>query len=307
MKLIRDGIRNNATRLAALFFGLKKIPVGRWFDEEYVVSRLRSQEELWSYRDAIDATVVNFFAKRAKTFIFSSKVLLDLPLNKSLEPGHYIAPFPELILQFTEPIPETSLGLTGALPSGNIKLDDEVVGLVVGWPPESGGGPFYKDENLINVTAYYKSTSFNRCLLYIDGDGSVDYERAVGGYVPGGKEDKQIIVNLALWCIAYLNSPKIEIEIVAGASEAVNRKREKSGKNKLEDYYILKVRDERIKYTPSPAGILRIGSKHSFKYDVKSHPRKLSTGKMIIIPAHQRVLENEVYRPKVYDATKGEG
>lgn len=307
MKLIRDEIRNNATRLAALFFMTKRIPQGFWFNEEYVASRLRSKEDLWAYRDAIDATVVNFFAKRAKTFIFSSKALLDLPLDKSLEPGHYIAPFPELIIQFTNPIPEAFLGLTGALPNGNIKPDDAVMGLVVGWPPESGGGPFYKDDNLINVTAYYKSTSFNRALLYIDGDGSVDYGRAVGSYVPGGKEDKQIIVNLALWCIAYLNSPKIEIEKVAGASEAVNRKREKSGKNKLEDYYTLKVRDERIKYTPSPSGTLRIGSKHSFKYDVKSHPRKLPTGKVIIIPAHQRGLENEVYKPKVYDATKGEG
>jgi hypothetical protein len=306
MKLIRDEIRNNATRLAAFFFMNKRIPTGRWFDEKYVFSRLNSKEEVWAYRDAIDATVTNYIAKRGKTFVFSSKALLELPLHTALEPGHYVAPFPEMIFQFTHPIPEKDLGLTGAMPSGNIKRNDAVMGLVVGWPVEGGKGPFYDSENLINVIAYYQSTSFNRSLLYIDGNGSVAYERTIGGYVPGGKEDKQIITNLALWCIAYINSPKMQIEKVLGASEGVNRKREKAGKNKLEDYYILKVRDERIKYTPPPAGTLRVtGSKHSFKYDVRSHPRKLPTGKVIIIPAHQRGLENEVYKPKVYDVTKG--
>lgn len=304
MKLLRDEIRNHATRMAALGFGTLQIPPGKFFDEEYVLTRIKTKADMWLYRDAVDSAVTNFLAKRCKTFIFSTQTVLGFPFTKELQPGHYIAPFPEMIIQFTHPIPEETLQLTGVMPSGNVKMNDKVAALIIGWPPESGGGPFYQSVDLINIIAYYTSTSLNRAVLYVDGNGEVDYTRAVGGYIPGGKEDKQIIVNLALWCIAYLNSPGIEIEKVAGATEKVNTKRVREGKRKLEDHYILKVRNTRVKYLHQPEE-KRVGSKHSYMYDVQSHPRKLPTGKVIIIPAHKRGLDNEEYRPAIRVVGKG--
>lgn len=299
MKLITNDIQTHAKMLATMFFSSVGIHPDYWFDEKYVASRIKDKKLVWAYRDAIDALCTNWIAKRAKTFIFSSSEVLNFPIHTAVEPGHYVAPFPEMIFQFTKPLAESVLGLTGAMPGGREIKDDHVSALVIGWPSDKAEGKFYASEDLINITAYYQSSSFNRAVLYVDGKGEVAYERALGGYIPGGKEDKQIIVNLALWCIAYLNSPRIAIEKVARASPSVNAKREKSGKNKIEEHYILKVVPERPKYTYKGQPALRIGSKHSYKYDVMSHPRRLPSGKVIIIPAHQRGIENEKYVPKV--------
>ena len=96
-------------------------------------------------------------------------------------------------------------------------------------------------------------------------------------------------------CLAYINSPGIELEKVS-TPEKVNRKRAREGKRVLEDYYICALaKGRRHASEGEPTG------RHvSFRFDVAGHFRRAPDGRTIWIRAHQRGLANERYRPKVY-------
>jgi hypothetical protein len=79
--------------------------------------------------------------------------------------------------------------------------------------------------------------------------------------------------------------------------DAVNRKREKKGKRRLEDYYVI---EYNAPHSGGDGQATGEGGKHGFRYDVCGHFRRLADGRTIWIAAHQRGLANETYKPKIY-------
>lgn len=244
-----------------------------------------------AYSDAVDFFVTAFVARQAQTFIFDSAQIMEFlrAVDRTLPPGDYPAPFDCMLIQFTEPIPESEF-LTGYRTAGQPRDDgDSVLGLVMAFP--SGGA------SVANVVAWYSSTSINRAAMPLAGDGSVATSFTVGSASnTEAVRDKQRIANLGLLCLAYINSPGIEVARVEPPA-AVNRRRAKDGKKPLDDYYLCRVSHERA--AAGSAGDPS-GRHVSFRFDVRGHFRRLPDGRTIWVRPHQRGLENELYRPKTY-------
>ena len=236
----------------------------------------------------MDFFVTLLIAFKAQTFLFDSRQVMEFlrSVDRKLPPGNYAAPFNDMIIQFTQPIPETEF--LSPEPADALAEDDALLGLVLGFPGDDEG-------NMVNVTAYYRSTAINRTVLRLAGDGSITGDYVLGTSTPEDAKDKQRIANLGMLCLAYLNSPGIELEKVE-TPEKVNRKRQREGKRVLDDYYICRLaKGRRTASEGEPTG------KHvSFRFDVAGHFRRAPDGRVIWIRSHQRGLANELYRPKVY-------
>ncbi len=112
--------------------------------------------------------------------------------------------------------------------------------------------------------------------------------------------DYERLLPLVNACLSYINCENIYLEKQGEVPEAVNRKREKKGKSRLEPYYVCRIRG--VQYDSDGTGE---GSKHGIRYDVRGHFRRLTTGKTIWVRPHQRGLTNELYVPKVYHMAAG--
>ena len=102
--------------------------------------------------------------------------------------------------------------------------------------------------------------------------------------------------NLAIACIGYINCENIYLQRMGGIPDKVSAKRERKGKSNLEPYYVCRIRGVQYdKVDPT-----QNGAKHSIRYDVRGHFRRLTTGKTTWVRPHQRGIENELYIPKTY-------
>lgn len=311
MHLIKHALEQICPMPAAALCEMHRIDPARLFDTAYVKSRIPVMEHS-HYGDALDFLVTGHIAQSAQTFIFNSEQVLQFlrAVDRILPPGDYSPPFHEMIIQFTEPIPE-KLFLAGAQPddyeyhtADEIKMmaeglglelkqvadsqDDTVLGLIMGFPRND-------NVDVISVTAYFASTAINRAAANVQGDGRVTYN-PMGQGMAAGQADKQRIFNLGMLCLAYMNTPGIIIERVS-TPEGINRKRESKGKRRLDDYYVCHWERNQVRYKGS-AG--QGDSLVSFRFDVIGHFRRLPDGKMTWVRPHQRGLEHETYRPKVY-------
>jgi hypothetical protein len=292
MKLIRKDIEEVALLSLDAFCGAYNVPVKTILDYPYWSKRL-PEEAMEHYAETIDFAVTGLIAHKAQTFLFDSEQVLAFlaAVDRRLPPGDYPAPFPDMVIQFSEGIDE-SLFTTGLRLSARKEAEDKLLGLVIA-TPEEGMPP------VANVVAWYSSTSINRIAIPTDGDGTVAYHPFIGTADKGLEEtlraDKQRIANLALLCLAYINSPGIEVDHVT-ADAAVNRKRALKRKRPLPDYYICRLkRRAGESHDAAPTG------RHvSFRFDVMGHLRRLENGRTIWIPPHQRGLDHELYKPKVY-------
>lgn len=313
MHLIKyDTEKIGAMPAAALceMYGLDPI---RLFDTTYVKSRI-PVSEYSRYGDTLDFLITRQLAREGQTFIFNSGQILQFlrSVDRTLPPGDYSPPFQQMIIQFTEPIPE-KLFLTGAQPEGyhhntadEIKMvaqlhgldlkhvtdsnNDAVLGLVMGFPGTDGG-------NVVSVTAWFASTALNRSTANVSGDGRVTYT-PMGHGLEAGQADKQRIFNLGMLCLAYMNTPGMVIERMS-TPEAVNRKREAKGKRRLDDYYVCHWEHNQVRYK-SGASQTDSDRTVSFRFDVIGHFRRLPDGRMTWVRPHQRGLTHEMYKPKVY-------
>lgn len=102
---------------------------------------------------------------------------------------------------------------------------------------------------------------------------------------------------LAAACVAYINCENIYLQKEGEVSEAINAKRQRKGKSKLEPYYVCRIRGVQYDSNGYEKGA---GIKHGIRYDVRGHFRHLDTGKTIWVRPHQRGLQNELYVPKTY-------
>lgn len=246
------------------------------------------------YSTAMDFAAAAYIAAQARTFLFDiEQIRAFLPaLDRRIAPAAHPLPFPSMFVQFSRGLDER-LFTSGLRVSGSIEQSDEVLGLLISEPAQ--GGTF------VNVIAWYASTSINRVQLDAAGDGSIEYRPS--DVLPSSdrqamRRDKQRIATLGMLCLAYINSPGIEVERVA-PDAAVNRRRVARGKRELPEYYVCVVRHERVAGSDGEAAAA--GRHVSFRFDVRGHFRTLRDGRTVWVRPHQRGLEHERYKPKAYD------
>lgn len=244
----------------------------------------------------IDLGVTLTVAREAKVIVFSTDQALALKpaLDRFAEDvTEYRLPFPAVMLQFTEPIPEAAL--LGSVEQTDDMLrmgvsEDKILALLMGQEEEDGSG------RIVNsVSAWFATTTVNRVSWREDERAHLRMLQLAGRLTDAERRNKESIRNLAIACIAYINCENIMLEKQAVA-EKINRKRAREGKRVLEDYYVCRLRPGRRE---AEAGE---GVGHGFRYDVRGHFRRLPDGKLTWVRAHQRGLAHELYKPKVYKA-----
>jgi hypothetical protein len=241
----------------------------------------------------------------SQTIIFGSEqahVFKDLAESYT-ESLDYRLPFPHTFIQFTSPLSwtleNTTLDLLGICLSQyafdsdfEVKTDSTGRGNLAFLDPESE-----KDTATLNhLTAILNHE-----------------EGGIGGYwlswksagrdmwLARGCKGSDELKNLAIACIGYINCENIYLHKEGGAPEAVNRKRERQGKKILEPYYVCRIKGVQYDSNGNATGE---GTHHGFRYDVRGHFRKLSSGKTTWVRPHQRGIQNELYIPKTYVVTK---
>lgn len=289
MHLIKQDIVGIGITAVRNFCMAYNIDINRLVERDYIQQRVPAND-LPHWADAVDFYITAATSQRAQTFIFDSEQIMAFlaGIDRRIAPGDYQPPFPEMIIQFTEPIVEQEF-LTGVRTSGRpIEQGDKVAGLVLGFPTEV--------RQNITMSAWFTSTSVNRAVMQMGSDGALAAETITGTMQDNAARDKQRILNLGMLCISYINSPGIETVHIE-TDPAVNRRRVANGKRELPDYYVCRVRLERS--VSSGAGE-PTGRHVSFRFDVRGHFRRLADGRTIWIRAHQRGVEHELYKPKTY-------
>lgn len=291
MHLIKDDIVSTCDLAVTRFCRVSGLPADERLLNAQAIRPHLTPAQLADYSDALDFYVTGFIAAQAQTFVFDSRQIMEFlrAVDRRLAPGDYPAPFDCIIIQFTQPIPEGEF-LSGLRTSGRpVESGDSVAGLVMAFPAETA--------SVANVIAWYSSTSINRAAMPLAGDGSVSQEFTIGHGGPVEYvRDKQRIANLGLLCLAYINSPGIEVARVQTPA-AINKRRAKDGKKPLEDYYLCRVSHERAVGTGSGDST---GRHVSFRFDVRGHFRRLPDGRTVWVRPHQRGVEHELYKPKAY-------
>lgn len=117
--------------------------------------------------------------------------------------------------------------------------------------------------------------------------------------------EHKVYVDMSIHIMNYLTSPSIMLERKEHDA-ALQRARIKRGRGTLKDWYEIRY----SKTIAQPTGLGPSGFHHSFRYDVRGHFAHIKKGRLagrsIWIPAHQRGLANQTYRPKVYTLGKGQ-
>jgi hypothetical protein len=269
-----------------------------------IIDLLAPLEELAGYASPdpveqtsiIDLGVTLTVACAAKVILFATEQALALKpaLDRFAEDvTEYRLPFPSVMLQFSEPIPEAAL-IASVEQTADMRFmgvnDDKVVALLLGQEEEEGSGT-----TINSVSAWFAATTVNRVSWRDDQRAHLRMLPLAGRLTEAERRNKEAIRNLAIACIAYINCENIALEKQAVA-EKINRKRAREGKRVLEDYYLCRLRPGR---RDADAGE---GSGHGFRFDVRGHFRRLPDGKLTWVRAHQRGLTHELYKPKVYKA-----
>jgi hypothetical protein len=249
------------------------------------------------------AQTIIFAAEQAQVFAGISKTYTD-----SLE---YRLPFENVLLHFDAPIPHSSYDFG----SGD-RVDGSIISLLLtqtevtedSWektPPPAHPSSVIKKmtpkfENgiaIVNtVVAIWEDSAITRI-----GWQSVDHNEFMQNTIGEFDVHEQItqgwrfIKSLAIACIGYINCENVYLHKEGQVDPAVNRKRERKGKAKLEPYYICRIRG--VNYDSESTGT---GAKHGHRYDVRGHFRRLDSGKVTWVRPHQRGVHNELYIPKVY-------
>lgn len=283
-----------------------------FFDRDRMMMTLNPIARL-GYPDAVDYAILFMVAKTAQTFLFDTEQirLFLRTVDRKIPPRTVQPPFPSMVVQFTEPLPEEELTSGTYTWASEIEMGetrsagDFITGLVIAFP-EAGDVLRALDDyrvageeiaDFANVFLFYKSGALNRAAMRLDGDGSHTGNYTEGSATPEADRDKQRICNLAMLVLSYLNSPGIETQRVE-AHPNIQKRRQKDRKPPIEPYYVCRASKKvyvSVEERTEPSG------RHvSFRFDVQGHFRRYKDGRAVWIKAHQRGLEHERYVPKVY-------
>lgn len=246
-----------------------------------------------AYSDAVEFYVTGFIASMAQTVIFNSNQIMGWldAVDRQMNANDYPIPFHNMVIQFSEPIPEEAF-LSGHTSWGRKYPEkDTLLGLVIAFPQEN--------LKVVNVIGWYGSKEINRVLA--DGEtGEIVFRPLFPNSISEQAwVDKQRLFNLAMLCIAYINSPKVVVEKV-GFDKAMNARRVNKGKKALEDYYVCRLSDIAMKYATGNKDTER----HvSFQFPVIGYWRPREGPDRVRVKPHFRGLAHgeESMKPKVYE------
>lgn len=231
----------------------------------------------------------------AQVVLFDSEQALALvpAIRRFSEQLDFRLPFPSVMFQFSAPIPETDILAQEKQES------DRILALVVS----------QTENGINNASVWFESTAVNRAQWENESVSPLritptmeedDSDLLLFADIPTPAEikirNKEIIRLLACAMVAYINCENITLERQA-VDEKINRKRAAKGKRELTPYYTVKLRGVRYE---SEEGVTP-GRHVSFRFDVRGHFRRLESGKLTWVRAHQRGLRHERYIPKVYE------
>ena len=250
------------------------------------------------------ATNVSRDLKKAKTIVFSSEqVGIFFDNSKSYTDSlNYRLPFEFVFLQFTRSM-KISFGSEVMQASGLVLSQREVMegerNIII--TDENNVG--FKDVNLSEI----EGPLFFNTVIVVGIDSTERMVAHESSWWSGEEllfqsrdnDEDDMVIPVAIACIGYINCENIYLHR-EDVPDKVNRKREAKGKSKLEPYYVCRIRG--LNYDSN--GTTGEGSAHGFRYDVRGHFRRLTTGKTTWVRAHQRGLANELYVPKTYVVDK---
>lgn len=244
----------------------------------------------------------------AKTLLFpTSQAEVFLSVSQEYtEQLDYKLPFPVVFVQFSEPMAVN-------VPYRGEYKPDQILFMVISQfelsendvneqHRQSMNTPFsllkvsprLKPGILNGITAIYSDMNILSFSWMAD-----SHDEFVSGSLYGVDEYQHMLKRLAISIIGYINCENVYLEKQGEVDDAINRKREKKGKSRLEPYYICRIKG--VQYDGHATGE---GSKHSIRYDVRGHFRRMTNGKTIWVRPHQRGLQNELYIPKTYKVDK---
>lgn len=246
--------------------------------------------------------------RQAQTILFSTEqveVFRDLPPAYA-DTLDYRLPFPFLFIQLSTPL-VVDVPMDGHLERSSIlyfvlvqaELTEETLAeykrlyadpMILTKP-----GEYLAAGILNNITVVYDDLRTTRFGWMAESQHEflIDYADDVNAF-------KSLIKRLCIACVGYINCENVYLEKHDGATEVVNRKRAAKGKDRIEPYYVCRVRG-----VQSASHATGTGPKRSIRFDVRGHFRRLESGKTIWVRPHQRGLQNELYVPKVYEVEKG--
>lgn len=270
-------------------------------------------------RDISFLSVTLLRLRESKTILFPVEqvaVFASLLKNKMIIPLEYKLPFKSVLLEFTEPI--EVIGFEGAKSAVGFLLEQydetekgfkeavervkEVDRLIefsdsdikhIDW---SKGGTVTINEMIVLYADGFSSNQISWNSNDPDGFDTGDYWDT--DQLSAATRFKQ----LAIACIGYINCENIYLEKEGEVAKAINEKRERKGKSRLEPWYVCRIKG--VSYR-SDGAEKDTGNHQSIRYDVRGHFRRLDDGKTTWVRPHQRGLANELYVPKIYEVTKG--
>lgn len=231
----------------------------------------------------------------AQVILFDSEQALALvpAIRRFAEQLDFRLPFPSILFQFSEPIPETDILVQERADH------DSLLALVVS---QTEGG-------INNASMWFESTAVNRAQWENESVSPLriaptameeeDSDLLIADNLTPAEvklHNKEIIRLLACAMVAYINCENITLERQE-VDEKVNRKRAAKGKREMTPYYTVRLRG--VRYESEEGAVS--GRQASFRFDVRGHFRHLEDGRSTWVRAHQRGLRHERYIPKVYE------
>lgn len=250
--------------------------------------------------DHTDTIATMHMLEDAQVILFDSEQALALvpAIRRFADDLDFRLPFPSVMFQFSEPIPET------AILAQERDEPDRILALIV----------TQTEHGINNASVWFESTAVNRAQW--DNESAAPLRIAPTAMEEEADSDllitdnltpaeikirnKEIVRLLACALVAYVNCENIALERQA-VDEKINRKRQAKGKRRLEPYYTVIMRGVAYEqHEPSSSG-----RQVSFMFPVRGHFRRLESGKTIWIRTHFRGLTHgtESVKPKVYVAS----
>ena len=209
-----------------------------------------------------------------------------------------------MILQFDRPIPEREFFAVEYEDENSPEVLAQMAALwqeagvpLHGWQPTTGDAVVAlvmtqgEVDGVLHhqVVAFFASTALNR--VHWQGQAELTWlAQSQRTFI----ENKRMLRNLAVACVAYLNCINLTLERQE-TPEKVQKRRAKEGKPPLPAYYTVVVAPAYRREGEGEGG----GWKHGHLYDVRGHFRRLQDGRLIWVHPHQRGLAHATYVPGV--------
>ncbi len=268
--------------------------------------------------DITFCAVLAMRARESKTILFPVEqvsVFAGLLKNKQIIALDYNLPFKSVLLEFTEPVEVVGFGgkkrATGFLLE-QMEETEQGFNQMVERVRKADRLFQFSDSHIKQIDwSKGEKVTINEMVVCYE-DESSSNQISWNSHEPFGFDtgedwdtDKLTAADrfkkLAIACVGYINCENVYLQREGDVSDAINAKRERKGKSRLEPYYVCRIRGVQYDSAGNPTGE---GAKHGIRYDVRGHFRRMTDGKTTWVRPHQRGLANELYIPKTYVVDK---